>query len=125
LVIAAGLAELLGWLTKRELFRSAARFVIVIGALGAAASAGLGWATAWFGEHAEDGWGPFSLHRLLGTAAGALIVITAILSELSHRRQGRIAKCTYGLALALSVFLVGLTGYYGGVLIYGPGHHAW
>jgi uncharacterized membrane protein/YHS domain-containing protein len=122
LTIAAALGELLALVTKKSLYRDAARFTIILGAIGAAAGIATGWAAGAFAKHPA---GLLATHRWLGTGAGALLVVTAVLSEVLHRRGNFAAGVGYRIALALAVVLIGLAGYFGGHLVYGPDHYSW
>ena len=125
LVIAAAVAEVLAAATGSHVFRGAARFMIVLGALCAAVTAALGWAAGAFANYPAGYAQTFSLHRWAGTLTGVLVIISAVLCELSYRRGSRIAGVGYRVTLALAVVLVSVTGYLGGILVYGPGHYAW
>ena len=125
LVIAAALAEILAFVTKSQVLRGSARFMIVFGAVCAAVAALLGWAAGAFSNYPEGFSWALSLHRWLGTSVGLLVIIIAVLCELSYRRESRVMGLAYRALLFLAAILVGLTGYWGGVLVYGLGHYSW
>lgn len=125
LIVAACLAEALAFVTKRDFFRNAARFSLLLGAIGGVVAASLGWAAGAFANYPPEFSGTLSLHRWLGTATAVLLVVAAVLCEGFHRRGNRGAGIGYRIILGLSVALVGLTGNFGGVLVYGSGYYSW
>jgi len=120
LAVAAGLAELLALISRRPAFAHAARFCIVIAALGAIAAVTTGWFE--FGEQTEGAASvdrTLLIHRALGISAGLVIVATAVLSEVGHIRRNRWVLLAYRIALLAAVVLVTFTGYYGGKYVFG------
>ena len=122
LAVAAALAEVLALITRRPAFAHAARFCIVIAALGAIAAVITGWFQ--FAEiSGESGEGPIArellIHRALGISAALVIVATAVLSELGRIRRNTWVLLAYRLALLAAVVLVVFTGYYGGKYVFG------
>ena len=117
LILAAALAEALALTTRRPMFAHAARYSVVIAALGAIAAVPAGWIAGAvdYGTLA----GTLATHRWLGIVAGIVIIGTAVLSEAAHRRnRGRLLLC-YRIALVAGAFLVVLTAYFGGKLVHG------
>lgn len=96
-----------------------ARFCLWFAAIAALASAGLGWL------HALDGFAsPFSnplsitsLHRWLGTGAGLLAPLAALLAERDARRARRSRPAL--VAILLLALLTGAAGHFGGLLTHG------
>ncbi len=125
LVLAGAFAELVLILTGRGFFADAARFSVIGSALGATVAVPLGWAAGMFANYPGELSGVLSVHRWVGTAAGVVIVITAVLSELSRARQTTGWIWGYRVALLAAVFLAGVTGHFGGILIYGSGYYKW
>lgn len=126
LIVAAALAEILAFIFKSPFFGDASRFTIILGAVGAGFAAALGWAAGAFAGYPEDFSQTLTVHRWLGTSVAVLAILSALFSEWLYRGVSRTAVWrAYGVAMALSVALVGLTGYFGGVLIYGFGHYSW
>ena len=114
LTLAAALAEALALTTRRPMFAHAARYTVVIAALGAIAAVPTGLI-----EGAGKLTGLITTHRWFGIAAGVVIIGTAVLSEVAHRRErGRLLLC-YRIALFASALVVVLTAYFGGKLVYG------
>ncbi len=120
LIMAAALAEFLGLLSKKSFFLSAARYSIFIGAIAAVVATAMGLV-----EGAGGTSQPLNLHRIQGMLACMLAVVSAVLCEISHRRSDTTARLAYRVTLCLAVILIALTGYTGGILVYGPGHFAW
>ncbi len=125
LVVAAALAEVLAAATGSEVFRNAARFMIVFGAICVAGATAVGWAAGAFASYPADYAQTLTRHRWAGMLTGVLAIIAAVLCELSYRRGSRIAGVGYRFALALAVVLVSATGYLGGILVYGLRHYVW
>lgn len=126
LAIAAFIAESLFFITLRGLYADAARFAIAAAAVTAIVTVAFGWSAGAFAHYPGDLAKVLLFHRWAGTSAGVLIVGTAILSELSHRRErSRALKTAYRCGLLLSVLAVGLAGHLGATLIYGNNHFAW
>ncbi len=125
LIVVAALAEVLAFVTKKSLFRDAARFSLVVGAMVGIAAVAVGWSAGAFTNYPTELSRTFVLHKWLGTCIGVLLVVAAILCEVYHRRGSRAAGAGYRLILAVAVVLIGLTGHFGGILVYGPGHYSW
>jgi len=125
LVMGAALAEILALLAGGRFFADAARFGIVLGALGAAGAVPLGWAAGAYANYPDELAFVLTLHRWVGTATGLLIVAACVLSEVSRRSAGGRVRLAYRVLLFASAGLVGLTGFLGGSLIYGLDHFAW
>jgi len=119
LVIAAALAEVLFGRTGRLLFSNAARYSVALAGVSVVVTVALGWAAGAFARYPGEGAWLLTTHRWLGTAAGLLVVLTAVLSEYSHRRSRRRFRVAYRWALFAGVLLVGVTGHFGASLIYG------
>lgn len=117
LLITAALLELVAIVFRAARPREAARVCLLLGALGAAASAGLGWISADFnpivGNTAETVW----LHRWLGITAASASVLCVVLMLAGER-----AKLAFRIALFGCAALVGVTGYFGGEIVRGPNH---
>lgn len=111
---AQGLAARVG---RRDGPSEAAFFCLVLGTLGAVAAALSGWL---FAEHDSPG-GPDLLfrHRWSGVAAAAGAVLTS-LSAWRWKRGAALARPT-GAGLVLTAVLTGLTGHFGGEMVYGEG----
>jgi len=122
LLLAAAVGEL--WFVCRSVRQptSAVSFCVLLGAISAVVSAALGWL------HAASGYGansPSTLtwHRWFGTATAAGSVVLAILSAIESRRGVR--SGWFRLLLLLAAVLVGVTGYFGGSLVYGENYFRW
>lgn len=123
LILVAALAEALFLFTGVPLFRSAARFNLLIAVLGAAVAVPLGLAAATGTQYSADYAAVLSRHKLLGFATLAITLIAAALSERLHRKESGL--WSYRIALLLSVLLVGATGHFGGMLVYGLNYFSW
>lgn len=120
MILGAGFAELLLIATGRSFFVNAGRFCLWIGAIGALGAALLGWFFAGF-HFVDDSW-ILTTHRWLGTTTAAWSVLLLVIGERTFRRAD--AKRTrYRAVLLIGAGLVGITGFFGGSLIYGLNHY--
>jgi uncharacterized membrane protein len=120
LVLVGLLAEVLGLLSGRQMFLDAARFMVLVATLSAVVTVPLGWMAALSQDLEGDPARMLWLHRWFGTAAGAMILTTAVLSELSRLRdRGTALRNAYRAGLAASAALVGLTGHFGALMVRG------
>lgn len=117
LLISAALLEALSMVFRSPRLGHAAGACVVLGALGAGASAGLGWINAEFNPFTGELASTLVLHRWLGIGSASASALTLVLLALGARARG-----AYRLALALSAALVAVTGYLGGDLVRGPNH---
>lgn len=124
LVIAAALAEFLFLITNRSSLANAALYCLSFGAAGAITATVLGWAAVSGGVHYSGCLAlAFDLHQWLGMGTTILVVTSLILAALSQRN--RQFRWGYRITLFVSALLLGATGYYGGMLVYGLGHYVW
>lgn len=124
LLMAAFLAELIAMLSGSERYASAGRYCLALGALSAILACALGW--FWEGFKWTDGdWVLMTRHRWAGTFTALLSIILLILCPLSARPDAKTSKRLYRVTLLITVALVGLTGFLGGVLVWGADHMAW
>lgn len=121
LLTAAVLAELLALVRPNLLYAHAARFCVLLGGIGALGAAVLGWFFGGF-TFDDDEW-VMTAHRISGTATAVVAVVAAILSERFHRGGG--GQRAYLATLFAAAALVGLTGFFGGALVYGLDHYTW
>jgi uncharacterized membrane protein/YHS domain-containing protein len=125
LLLAAALAEALFVWTHAEWLSGAARFTVLLGAASAIGAASLGWLNALSANYDGDLAQVLEYHRWLGTGTAVLAVVVALLSELHRRRPAPVWRMAYRLALLLAAAAVGLTGHFGGTLVYGVGYLKW
>ena len=124
LLSAAAVAEVFWMSTSHSLFQSASRFCIWSGAITAVVGTATGWLFG--GWHLVDENWILTTHRWLGTTATVLSCAVLAISEWSCRRPNSApARVYYRVVLFIVAILVGATGYFGGVLIYGLDHYAW
>ncbi len=119
--IAALMAEICGMVFKKQLFRSAGRFVIVLGALSALAAAPLGWIAAASSSYPSLE-STLEWHRWIGLAATGLLVGSAVMSELAARKENATYHRGYVALLIIAALMTGFAGHLGATLIYGPEH---
>jgi uncharacterized membrane protein len=121
LLIAAALGELLVLRRGGSQFEHAVRFCVWLGAIGAVVAAALGWLFAGF-AWVDDEW-LMTTHRWCGTGAAAWAVGILVSCERTYRGRG--ARGIFRFALFAGALLVGVTGFWGGSLLYGLDHFAW
>jgi len=122
MISGAALAELLLIRTGKPLFGYAGRFCLWVGALGAVGAGVLGWFFAGF-HLVDESWN-MTTHRWLGTTTAAWSVVILVVGERMVRRADA-RRTTYRTVLFIGATLVGVTGFFGGSLIYGLTHYAW
>jgi uncharacterized membrane protein/YHS domain-containing protein len=125
LLLAAALAEAIFAWTSAEWMSGAARFSVLLGAAAAAGAAMLGWLNAMSAHYDGDLAQVLAYHRWLGTGTAALAVVVALLSEMHRRRPTTVWRVAYRLALLIVAAAVGLTGHFGGTLVYGVDYLKW
>ena len=124
LLMAAFLAELIAMLSGSQRYASAGRYCLVLGALSAILAGALGW--FWEGFKWTDGdWVLMTQHRWAGTFTALLSIVLLILCPMSARPDAKGSKRLYRVTLLVTVALVALTGFLGGVLVWGADHMAW
>jgi uncharacterized membrane protein len=116
LLIAAAAGEVWSAWNRRSTPAPAVHFCVLLGTAGALAAAALGWMLAT--NAAGDGLATtLGLHRWLGTATAGWAVPTAVLSVRDERRGAR--SRWFRVALLFAAVLVGGTGHFGGILVFG------
>lgn len=125
LLLAAALAEAIFVWTRAEWLSGAARFTVLLGAAAAAGAASLGWLNAMSANYDGDLAQVLEYHRWLGTGTAALAVVVALLSEVHRRRPATMWRVAYRLSLFLAAAAVGLTGHFGGTLVFGVDYLKW
>ncbi|MEQ1860083.1 MAG: DUF2231 domain-containing protein [Chthoniobacteraceae bacterium] len=125
LMMIAVVAEGLAWWTRRESWMQTVRFLVIFGALGALAAAGLGWVNASFTSYVGSSASILKWHRWLGTFTALWTVACAALSVMSECREGSPERQRFRGTLLVGATLVSVTGFLGSALIYGLDHYAW
>ena len=120
LILAAVIAEIIGWRRQVPDWNQAARIMLGIGAVGAVAAAILGWINAGFAMTDTDG--VLTAHRWLGTTLAALAVVLAYVAWRSTPASGQ-PRVGYRLLLALVAAGIAVQGYLGGSLVHGGLDH--
>lgn len=124
LLLAAFLAELISILTGSQRYASAGRYCLVLGALSAVLAGTLGWFMGGF-QWTDGDWIMMTRHRWAGTFTALLSIFLLILCPLSARPDAKVSKRLYRMTLFVAAALVGITGFLGGVLVWGADHMAW
>ncbi|MBL4697888.1 MAG: hypothetical protein JKX70_03545 [Phycisphaerales bacterium] len=124
MLIGAALAEGLFMMTKRDLFKNAGTFCLVIAGFGAMGAVTLGWFNVGF-AFVDDEWIQ-TVHRWLGTSTALLTLLSiAMLIRASKPDVKPSARLWYRVSLFAAAGMVGATGFFGGALVYGINHYAW
>jgi uncharacterized membrane protein/mono/diheme cytochrome c family protein len=123
LILAAALAELILILSGRTELRIATGFCLTVGTIGAVLAAMLGWWNAEAPFHAgkNDLW--LFVHRWVGVATAFASVLATALLYWDGRRPGKSTGLRYRIALFSAAVLVAISGFLGGVNVYGIKHH--
>lgn len=120
LTLAALLAEVIGRRRSNPDWRTSARVMLAIAAVGAVASTALGWVNAGF--YVNDTDGVLTAHRWLGTGLAVLSVALAFAAWRSTRRPAA-PRTAYWSLLVASSAVVAVQGYLGGSLVHGGLDH--
>jgi uncharacterized membrane protein len=124
-LMAAAIAEMLYLRHPAPALTGASRFCMVLGALGAIATAALGWAMATAPSISKTA--ELDTHRWAGTIAALACIPIAVLGEWGARRAHKEGRKWHGFsrwAFRIAVFgiagMVGFTAHLGGLLVWGP-----
>jgi mono/diheme cytochrome c family protein len=122
LMLAAAAAEFWSMVLKSRVPNPAVRYCALLGAIAVLATVPLGWlhALSVYGDHVTQA---LTLHRWLGTAAGSLVVVAAVCSELDVH-LGKRSLLTRVVLLAGAV-LVASAAHFGGILAHGAEFFRW
>ncbi|MCU0225500.1 MAG: hypothetical protein MUF27_15840 [Acidobacteria bacterium] len=124
LIAVAALFEVLGAARRDRALSVAAVWLAALGAAGAVASAALGWSAAAFSSFPGELARVLETHRWLGLAT-ATVAVLAALAGIQAQRRGAGWPLLFRLLLLAATVLVLVTGFFGGVLIYGFDHYRW
>jgi uncharacterized membrane protein len=125
LILAAALAEALLLLTRQIFLAYVARFNVGLGAISAIAAVLLGLANAAFGSFPAELAEVLMIHRWLGITTACLTAAAFALSESYWRKQNTTCRLFYRIVLFVAALMVGVTGHFGGTLIYGVDYYKW
>lgn len=117
LLSVAALFEGLQILRKRPELAPGTRMITILAAVSACVASLLGW---FLEEHSGTSGRMFDLHKWIGLGATAVAVAAAFLSIKAASCRGTLIAMR--LALILGASLVGITGYFGGELVFGENH---
>ncbi|MCU0254285.1 MAG: hypothetical protein MUE47_07060 [Acidobacteria bacterium] len=124
LIAVAALFEILGAARRERALSVAAVWLAGLGAAGAVAAAALGWSAAAFSSFPGELARVLETHRWLGLATAATAVLAA-LAGVQALRRGAGWPFLFRLLLLAAAVLVLITGFFGGILIYGFDHYRW
>ncbi len=123
LMAAAAVAELLRLATGNPTFEAIARYCLWFGALTAVLAGVLGWFLAGF--RLSDATWTLMAHRWLGTSTVAGAALLLVWSEGSRRPERRCSRAWFRAGLLVVAALGLVTGFFGGVVVFGLDHYAW
>ncbi|NBW75769.1 MAG: hypothetical protein EBR34_08215 [Sphingomonadaceae bacterium] len=120
MIVGAFLAEALGIIRRRKTWRSAARIMLVIGAIGAIVAAPLGWFAGGF--YLWDRNLILTAHRYLGMA---IVLAAPVLAWAGLRRfhEERSEDRVFAVLLGLLTLAVLIQGFLGGTFMHGGLYH--
>ncbi|OYX23473.1 MAG: hypothetical protein B7Z16_02485 [Algoriphagus sp. 32-45-6] len=116
LILVAVVMELFTIGNFRHSFRSGIRFLVILGAISAAISAGMGWLLA---ENEGITGSTLDLHRILGLVSAGLSVFLLVLLRKSELNPSTSSIKTYRLILFLTSMGIGVAGHFGASLTHG------
>ena len=114
LLMAAALAELLAMTSKREVWLTVTRFLLVTGAMAAVQTAAFGWFYHYSGVSKV-----YDFHKWLGSLVAVWGVLSAGSAVLFECREGTPERRRLRGAVFVGAALVGFVGFLGGILSYG------
>lgn len=123
LLIGAAIAELLLMRTGNVTYDGAVRFCIGLGVIGALAAAILGWCYGGF-RLVDDNW-LMMAHRWVGTSTAIWSLIIAGFIPKSGATARANNRGAFRFVLFLGAIAVGVSGFFGGALVYGLDHYVW
>ncbi len=120
LLMVALLSETLAWWTRKDTWLTCTRFLLVLGASSAVATATLGWCNAYAGVSQV-----YQIHKWLGTATAAWALMCVGAAIFYECREGTPERNRLRGAMFLGAVLVSTTGFLGGAIVYGLDHYNW
>lgn len=116
LILVAAVMELFTLGNFRHSFRSGIRFLVILGAISAIASAGMGWLLS---ENEDISGSTLDLHRIIGLSSAGLSVFLLILLRKSELNPGPSSIKTFRFFLFLTGIGIGVAGHLGAALTHG------
>ena len=114
------IAEMLGWWTKKDGWLTCTRFLLLLGAPGAAATATLGWLNEYAGVSTV-----YQLHKWVGTSTALWAIICLGCAVLFECREGTRERSRLRAVLFIGALLVSAAGFLGGAVSFGLDHYKW
>jgi uncharacterized membrane protein len=120
MIVAAFGLEVLGIVQRRQTWRSAARAMLVVGAIGAVVAASLGWFAGGF--YLTDRNQILTVHRYLGMAVtiASVVLAWAGLRRFHHEKNG---DRMFGILLGVLTLAVLIQAFLGGTFMHGGMNH--
>ncbi len=116
LILVAVVMELFTFGNFRHSFRSGIRFMVILGAISAVLSAGMGWLLA---VNEDITGSTLDLHRIIGMASAGMSVLLLVLLRKSELNPSSAAIKTYRTLLFLTGIGIGVAGHFGASLTHG------
>jgi uncharacterized membrane protein/YHS domain-containing protein len=120
LILAGLLFSCLAVLRKAELLQTVSVYCLYVAALSAIATVLLGLAAGAGADYPSFLQSYLSSHRLLGISTGVMTLVTAYLGYRQQRVRSIATVRTYRAVLFVNSILVGVTGHFGALLVFGP-----
>jgi uncharacterized membrane protein len=124
LTVAAALAEALFLAFHRPTFEAAGRFLSALAAPAAVFTVALGWSAEASHEFPPEMMPFVERHEAMALTTAGLLIAALVSSELGRRGRPRLLLL-YRILIFAAAGAVTVTGFFGGELVYGPGHYFW
>ncbi len=119
--LSAALADAIWLILKKDFFRQAGLYCLILAALAAIPAAIAGdmhlESEIYLGQMHEAA----ETHETLGYCTLGVLIAAALLRSIRKNRLASAWLGVYGVIMLAAVVLISLTGFYGGVLAHGPG----
>lgn len=120
LLVAAVLSEALALWSRKEVWLSCTRFLVLVGTAGALGTATLGWLNAHPGVTAL-----YQFHKWLGTGSAVWALLCAGCAVFFECKEGSPERNRLRGALLIGALIISVTGFLGGAITYGLEHYKW
>jgi uncharacterized membrane protein len=115
LLIVAMLIEMVALLRRQQLPTTPGLICFTLGALSAGFAAWFGWINATDADPSTT----LDIHRWLGVATASLAGAMLLVALVTRLTSSKVGSRVYGLGVFLCAAIVGVTGHFGGAMIYG------
>ena len=119
LAVCAGLADLLWLITRKENFKNAGLYCLVLAAISAVPAVVTGLIKAGGKEFAGEYVAIAETHEHLGIACLVIAIVAAVIRLASHGQLKKWPLAGYCVLIIALVVGIAITGHYGGMLVHG------